>query len=101
GKTKHTLRVTFDMINLGNFLNKQWGVAKTWATPFNSSQNAASFLKYEGLVTDPTSPDAGKPRFSFPYQDASNQIPFVNSYQDNTGIFSRWQGQVGIRYIFN
>lgn len=101
GKNKHTLRVTFDIINLGNFLNRNWGIAKTWATPFNSSQNAASFLKYEGLVTTPGDPNLGKPRFSFPYQDAANQIPFVNSYQDNTLIFSRWQGQIGLRYIFN
>lgn len=101
GKTKHTLRLTFDIINVGNFLNKNWGVAETWATPFNSSANAASFLKFEGLVTTPGDPNLGKPRFSFPYQDAANQIPYVKSYQDNTNIFSRWQGQVGIRYIFN
>ncbi|MEO6812403.1 MAG: TonB-dependent receptor, partial [Ginsengibacter sp.] len=92
GKNKHTLRVTFDIINLGNFLNKQWGVAKTWSTPFNSSANAASFLKFEGIIKTPGDPNAGKPQFSFPYQDATNQIPYVNSYQDNTIIFSRWQG---------
>ncbi|MEO9144659.1 MAG: TonB-dependent receptor [Ginsengibacter sp.] len=101
GKNKHTLRVTFDLINLGNFLNKQWGVAKTWSTSFNSSANAASFLKFEGIVTTPGDPNLGKPQFSFPYQDATNQIPYVNSYQDNTGIFSRWQGQIGLRYLFN
>jgi hypothetical protein len=100
GKTKHTLRVSFDIINVGNFLNKNWGVAKTFATPFSTSQNAASFLRYEGLVPA-GSPDAGKPRYSFLYQDAANQIPFVNSFQDNTAIFSRWQGQFGIRYLFN
>ena len=101
GTTKHTLRITFDMINLGNFINKNWGIAKTFATPFNSSQNAASFLKYEGLVTTPGDPNLGKPRYSFIYQDAANQIPFVNSFQDNTSILSRWQGQLGIRYLFN
>ena len=92
GTSKHTLRVSFDIINLGNLLNKNWGIAKT----FSSN----SFLKYEGLVTTPGA-DFGKPRYSFLYQDANNQIPFVNSYQDNTSIFSRWQGQLGIRYLFN
>jgi hypothetical protein len=100
GKEKHTLRVSFDMINIGNFVNKNWGVGKFFATPFNTSQNAASFLKYEGIVPA-GSADAGKPRYSFPYQDAANQIPYVNSFQDNTNIFSRWQGQIGIRYLFN
>lgn len=79
----------------------QFANSKNRATPFNSSQNAASFLKFEGLVTDPADSNVGKPRFSFPYQDATHQISYVHSYQDNTGIFSRWQGQVGLRYIFN
>ncbi|MBA2250414.1 MAG: TonB-dependent receptor [Chitinophagaceae bacterium] len=93
GKNKHTLRLSFDMINIGNFLNKNWGVVKSFSS--------TSFLKYEGLVLAPADPNVGKPRYSFLYQDATNQIPFVNSYQDNSSIFSRWQGQVGIRYLFN
>ncbi len=99
GKEKHTLRVSFDIINVGNLLNKNWGLTKTFTTPFNTSQNAASFLRYEGLVAAGT--DAGKPRFSFPYQDAANQIPFTTSFTESTSIYSRWQGQIGIRYIFN
>jgi hypothetical protein len=101
GPNRHTLRLSFDIINLGNFLNKNWGIGKTFSTPFNTSQNAASFLKYEGLVSTPGDPDLGKPRFSFPYQDAANKVPFTNSWQDNTSTFSRWQGQIGIRYLFN
>ena len=93
GKDKHTLRLTFDLINAGNFVNRYWGVAKNFSS--------TSFLKYEGLVTAPADPNLGKPRYSFLYKDAANQIPFVNSYQDNTNIFSRWQGQIGIRYLFN
>jgi hypothetical protein len=99
GKTKNTLRLSFDMINLGNFLNKNWGLTKTFAAPFNSSQNAASFLKYEGLV--PSGADAGKPRYSFPYLDPANQIPLTSSFIQSTSIYSRWQAQFGIRYIFN
>lgn len=101
GREKHTLRVSFDIINAGNLLNKNWGLTKTFTTPFNTSQNAASFLKYEGLVTTPGDPNFGKPRFSFPYQDAANQIPYVNSFTESTSIYSRWQGQIGIRYLFN
>lgn len=91
-KNKHTLRLSFDIINVGNFLNKNWGIAKT----FSSN----SFLKFEGIAPA-GDPNAGKPRYSFLYQDPANQIPYVNSFQDNSGIFSRWQGQIGIRYLFN
>ena len=92
-KDKHTLRLTFDLINVGNFLNKNWGIYKSFTS--------TSFLKYEGIVPSTDPANAGKPRFSMPYVDATNQIPLVNSYTNNTSILSRWQGQVGIRYIFN
>lgn len=93
GKDKHTLRISFDVINLGNMLSRNWGVARSFSS--------TSFLKYEGLVTNLADPNVGKPRYSFLYQDPANQVPFVNSFQDNTSIFSRWQGQLGIRYLFN
>jgi hypothetical protein len=92
--TKHTLRFTLDLINAGNLLNKYWGLIKT---PTLSS-NAAGYqlLKFEGLAAD------GKtPLYSFPYQDATNQAPVTNSFQNSTGIGSRWQMQFGIRYLFN
>ncbi len=92
-KDKHTLRLTFDMINVGNFVNKNWGISKSFTS--------TSFLKYEGLVPTTDLLNAGKPRFSMPYLDPTNQVPLVNSYTNNTNILSRWQGQVGIRYIFN
>jgi len=91
---KHTLRLTLDLINAGNFLNKYWGLVKT---P-NLASNAAGYqlLKYEGLAAD------GKtPLYSLPYQDATNQSPYTNSFTNSTGIGSRWQMQFGIRYLFN
>lgn len=92
GKTRHTFRFTFDIINLGNLLNRNWGLVQNFSN--------TSFLKFEGIapVGDP---NAGKPRYSFLYQDPSNQIPYVNSYQNSFSTFSRWQGQIGLRYLFN
>ena len=87
GKERHTLSISMDLINAGNFINKYWG---TYKTP-----NLTNFLKYEGLRAD------GKtPSFSMPYLDAPNQVPLVNSFKDNTNIISRWQMQFGVRYIF-
>jgi hypothetical protein len=91
---RHTLRLTLDLINAGNFLNKYWGIVKTPTLPSTSS--GYQLLKFEGMAAD------GKtPLYSFPYQDATNQTPYTNSFTNNTGITSRWQMQFGIRYMFN
>ena len=85
---RHTLRVTLDLINVGNFLNRNWGLQKL--------QNTSTPLTFEGMAAD------GKtPLFSFPYADATNFVPLVNSYSNNTTIVSRWQMQFGIKYLFN
>ena len=86
-KTRHTIRATFDIFNVGNLLNREWGVGRVF--------NNTAILKYAGITSD------GKPAFSFPYLDNANQIPLVNSYRDDTGTSSRWQGQIGLRYLFN
>ena len=97
GKDKHTLRLTFDVINFGNMLNKNWGAYKIFTSGSTFSPVLSSFLKYEGVVSaaNPT------PRYSFPYLDPANQIPLTSTFKDDPSILSRWQAQIGIRYLFN
>lgn len=88
GKERHTLRLSLDIINVGNLLNKNWGIVKQ-ATVTNP-------LRFEGIAAD------GKtPLFSFPYADPNNQVHQTNSFANNTAIISRWQMQFGVRYLFN
>jgi len=97
-KDKHTLRLSVDIVNVGNLINRNWGLIKL--------PTAANFLKFEGMAAD------GKtPLFSMPYLDAGNQVPITNSFANNTSLTnfaqgqtftgSRWQMQFGIRYLFN
>jgi uncharacterized protein (UPF0333 family) len=87
-KERHTLRFTLDIYNVGNLLNKNWGIYKSAST--------LSPLKYDKMAAD------GKtPIFSMPYADANNLIPYTSSFRDNTSTWSRWQMQFGIRYLFN
>jgi Carboxypeptidase regulatory-like domain/TonB dependent receptor len=87
-KDRHTVRFTIDLTNAGNLLNRNWGVAKT--------TNISNFLRFEGIGAD------GKtPLFSFPYADAGNQVPLVNSFAPSTSTFSRWSMLFGLRYLFN
>ena len=94
GKYKNTIRVTLDIINLGNLLDKYWGLAQVSA--INGKTGAESILKFAGWdnVTN-------RPTFTVPYLDATNQIPISTSYKYDTSQFSRWQAQLGLRYIFN
>jgi hypothetical protein len=91
GKTSHTLRFTLDIFNFGNLLNKNWGVYRIASRP--------ALLNFKRIET--TGVNAGKPVFSFPYLDAGGQIPLTNTFQNSTGQSSRWQMQVGVRYLFN
>lgn len=88
---KNTLRLSLDIFNFGNFLNKYWG---TFKIPYRTA-----LLNFKRVET--TGANAGKPVFSFPYLDATNQIPMTQTFQNSTSQNSRWQMQFGIRYIFN
>jgi hypothetical protein len=82
----HTIRLSVDMINAGNFINRDWGLVKI--------PTATNVLKYEGL-----SADGKTPSYSFPFQTGTT--PFTQPYQNSTGISSRWQMMFGIKYLFN
>ncbi|MDP4151032.1 MAG: TonB-dependent receptor [Bacteroidota bacterium] len=85
---KHTIQVSVDLINAGNLLNRNWGLIKT--------PTISNFLKFEGMAADNRTP-----LFSFPYADQTNQVPLVNSFANSTSLGSRWQMQIGVRYLFN
>lgn len=82
---KHTLQATFDIFNLTNLLNKEWGVRE-----YVSNYRKASILKTEGFKSDKTTP-------LFSIDEKSTDIYSV----DDAGMqSSRWQMQIGLRYIF-
>ena len=85
---KHTLRFTADIYNFSNLINKDWGVlyAPTTTRP----------LTFSAMDTD------GKtPIYQFNYLDGVNKIPFTKPTTPSTSIASRWQLQIGVRYLFN
>ena len=88
GKNKHTFRFTADIYNFTNLLNKDWGVfyIPTTTTP---------------LVFSKIDTDGKTPVYTFPYLDATNKIPFNRSYKPSPSLGSRYQIQLGVRYLFN
>jgi len=87
-KDRHTLSFTADMLNVGNFVNRNWGLVHT--------TTLSSILRFEGMAAD------GKtPLFSFPFFDPTNQVPLQSTFANSSSISSRWQLQFGVRYMFN
>jgi len=80
-QTKHTFQLSFDILNFANLLNSSWGVRQV------ADSRATSPLQVVGQ-------DANRnPILNF---DTSLKKTFV----DDPSLFSRWQMQLGIRYIF-
>lgn len=79
---KHTLQLSADIANFTNLINKNWG--KSYFT------NSAV-----GVVDVAGGTGTNNPSFNFTRNPTTNQI------DDRGNQSSRWQAQVGIRYIFN
>ena len=98
GDTRNSLQFSVDIFNLGNLLNRNWGTAqiinRTNPIRFTNSYSAA-----------------GQPIFDFPYlqngsKDASGNVVAPTTLNSTFspsvgGLGSRWQMQLGLRYIFN
>ena len=102
GKKTSTFQLSFDLFNAGNYVSPNWGINQTTARGINNGNvPLLSFAGYDnaaGFVTTGSVP-TGKPVYTFPYRAGSTVL--AESYQNITGLTSRWQGQIGIRYIFN
>ncbi len=92
GTRRQKLQVSMDILNVGNLLNSDWGVRKV-ATPA-----ATSPLTLVGFDGD------GQPTFNFrggPNQFGSIFVPGpLKTFVDSPSLLSRWQLQLGVRYIF-
>jgi len=88
GKDKHTIRLTADIYNFTNLLNKDWGV---FYVPTTTSP-----LVLKGIDTD-----GRTPIYRFPFLDPTKGQPQTRPYTPSSSIASRWQLQIGVRYLFN
>lgn len=88
GNFKNKLQLSFDIKNVMNLFNSNWGVAK-YLNPEIGSE--ARVLKYEGVDAD------GVATFSTPTFINGNTQTFTSSYS----LGQCWYASIGIKYIFN
>ena len=85
---RNTIQVSLDIFNFGNMLNSKWGVIQSTV-----SRSPVGFSRINTAN--------GLPEFTFPYRNVANKTPQNSTYQNSFDIASRWQMQLGVRYIFN
>ena len=86
---RQTLQLTFDVFNIGNMLNKDWG------RRYYASNGNVKLIQFKGMKPD-VNGDYTIPTFSF--NRPKDDRPW---YVEDSGLYSsRWQAQIGVRYIF-
>lgn len=80
-QTRHTFQISFDILNVANFINSDWGIRKV------ASGAATIPLTLTRFNSD------GVPVFN--YNGATE------TFIDDPSLFSRWRMQLGIKYFFN
>jgi len=79
GKRVNTIQLSFDVMNIGNMVNSNWGV-RQFATTYNPIS-----------VT-------GVDKNNVPYMHFDKNL--TDSFVDDFSTRSKWQLQIGVRYIF-
>lgn len=86
GASKNTLQFRIDFVNVGNALNKDWGVSKRLVTDRPL------------VVTGSPIDGEGKPRYRL--QNVGNEL-ISKSYDQTAGIGDVFRIQFGVKYKFN
>jgi len=87
--TGHKAELSLDIMNIGNLLNKDWGLIEDYG--FNSTRRVAN---YAGI-----DPATGKYVYNFTGTTDNASIQENNNDKGNTAV-SRWSIMVGVKYKF-
>ncbi|HZY80945.1 MAG TPA: carboxypeptidase regulatory-like domain-containing protein [Cyclobacteriaceae bacterium] len=92
GGKKNTLQVRLDILNFGNLLNNSWGVG--YIAPGANFNNISPISVANGGTQAPT--------YRLATQTINGQPVLIqDSFLKSAALANAWQGQLGLRYIFN
>jgi outer membrane receptor protein involved in Fe transport len=89
GGKKNSLQFTWDIFNVGNFINKDWGLVKV------TNQRALLTPRNTAALTPG---GTTKPIF---WLNTDRGLPVTSTFRDLTSISSTYYMQFGFRYTFN
>ena len=92
----HSIQISFDVQNVGNMLNKNWGrqyfVPNTFNSTLGTGLTQVAFANAAGAISSTYGATTfNRPAFTY------NGAPATYSIDQ---LASRWQGQLGVRYSF-
>ena len=91
GGKKNTLQLSLDVFNFTNMLNKDWGRVRF----------AGSFGNYRLLELENSTVGSNtSPEYTIATDLIDGDDPWTNNIDDSGFRSSRWQMQIGLRYIF-
>jgi hypothetical protein len=90
GGKRNTIQVSLDILNVGNFLNKNWGKADYY------NQNNILVPANNGSVIA-----VGTVTPTFKLNPYNSNTMLTNTFRDNVSYTSTYSMQLGVRYIFN
>ena len=96
GKMTHSLQLSFDIFNVLNLINHDWGHVNFVTNVNNYTVN---LLKFVNDNTSATGIAPGKANYTPTYNYAP-PTSATGKYYTLDPLNSRWQGQLGIRYSF-
>lgn len=89
---KQSVEISFDLLNVGNFLNDEWGIVKFATSPtIGQIDQLLRFEGYDVAYSAGNLTGSKRPRFSYTGKVERFQIDQIES---------RWQMQLGVRYNF-
>lgn len=86
GGKKQTFQFTADIYNFSNIISEKWG--RRYFVPSDFQ-----LLNFEGFQPDGTTP-------TFTFDGVQDNDPSADNIDDSGLVSSRWQMQIGLRYIF-
>jgi len=91
GGNLHKIQLSFDIFNVANLLNKEWGTIYTVPGTPGVDFNNFQILQFEGFASE-----SSVPRYSYRQGPKTSKDLFSID-----GTASRWRMRIGVRYMFN
>ena len=90
GGDLHRIQISFDIFNVANLINNNWGVVYTIPGTPNEDLNNFQLYQFEKYHTDGTTP-----LFTYRHNKTGKEVFTID------GTNSRWRMRLGVRYILN